>query len=148
MLKCLILLSFIGFAFGKWQFNIFEVDENGGPGEVVVDLETKIMNAGKYTSLAFELLGEHDMFKMEGTKLLTKGPLDRETKDFYNITVKTLNDYEPIEELLPQEIIIKVVDINDNSPVIDKEQTKFYVSENIETGGATAPAFHPTRRPW
>ena len=45
------------------------------------------MDAGKYTSLAFELLGEHDMFKMEGTKLLTKGPLDRETKDFYNITV-------------------------------------------------------------
>ena len=41
----------------------------------------------KYTSLTFELHGEHDMFKLEGTKLLTKGPLDRETKDFYNITV-------------------------------------------------------------
>ena len=38
MLKCLILLSFIGVAFGQWRFNIFEVDENGGPGEVVVDV--------------------------------------------------------------------------------------------------------------
>jgi len=130
MLKCLILLSFIGLALGQWQFNSFEVYENGGSDEFVTDLKTKVMAPEKYTSLTFKLFGEHDMFKLEGTKLLTKGPLDRETKDFYNITVKTLNKDQPIEELSPKPITIIVKDVNDNSPVINKEQTSFYVSEN------------------
>ena len=38
MLKCLILLSFIGHAFGQWQFNSFEVYENGGSDEFVTDV--------------------------------------------------------------------------------------------------------------
>ena len=38
MLKCLILLSFIGFAFGQWRFNSYKVYENGGPNEFVDDV--------------------------------------------------------------------------------------------------------------
>ena len=38
MLKFLILLSFICHAFGQWQFNSFEVYENGGSDEFVTDV--------------------------------------------------------------------------------------------------------------
>ena len=48
--------------------------------------------------------------------------------------VKILNNGEPIKELPQTEITIEVKDVNDNSPVINKEQTKFHVSENIKIG--------------
>ena len=45
-----------------------------------------------------------------------------------------MNGREPIEELPQTEITIEVKDVNDNSPVINKEQTEFHVSENIKIG--------------
>ena len=45
------------------------------------------MKPERYSKLTFELLGENDLFEMRGNKLFAKAPLDRETKNFYNITV-------------------------------------------------------------
>ena len=48
--------------------------------------------------------------------------------------MKTLNNGEKIEELQLKQITIEVKDVNDNSPVINKEQTKYFVSEDIKIG--------------
>ncbi|XP_060630212.2 protocadherin gamma-B1-like isoform X27 [Anolis sagrei] len=68
-------------------------------------------------------------------KLLTDGPLDRESTPEYNITITATDKGTPA---LSAETIIylKISDINDNSPAFDKLIYTAYVAENNPSGSS------------
>ena len=75
-------------------------------------MKSKIKDAWKYSGLTFELMGENDMFEMRGSELYAKGPLDRETKQFYQITVCCkYNKYLLLDYLTIKIILLYIVTI-------------------------------------
>ena len=70
----------------------------------------------------------------ESTGTLTIiGVLDRETEEEYTLTVLAVDDGTPARTTTTA-IRIQVVDINDNSPVFDRESGLVTVEENVDIG--------------
>ncbi|XP_067323822.1 protocadherin gamma-B1-like isoform X41 [Anolis sagrei] len=68
-------------------------------------------------------------------KILTEGPLDRESTPEYNITIIATDKGTP--PLSTEKIIfLKISDINDNSPSFEKSSYTAFVSENNPSGSS------------
>lgn len=57
-------------------------------------------------------------------------PLDRETTDFYNVTVQTSDGHKTALAHLP----VKVLDVNDNQPIFSKTSYSGSIDEDASSG--------------
>ncbi|XP_016848468.2 protocadherin gamma-B5 [Anolis carolinensis] len=96
--------------------------DSGENGEIVCYLTS---------SMPFKILSANNDFY----KLLTDGPLDRESTPEYNITI-TATDKGTPPLSTENTIFLKISDINDNSPTFDKLYYTAYVSENNLSGSS------------
>ncbi|XP_060630218.2 protocadherin gamma-B1-like isoform X44 [Anolis sagrei] len=96
--------------------------DSGGNGEITCYLKE---------ILPFKVVSTPNNFY----KLLTDGPLDRESTPEYNITITGTDKGTP--PLSTEKIIfLKISDINDNAPAFEKSSYASYVPENNPSGSS------------
>lgn len=59
-----------------------------------------------------------------------KAPLDRETRDTYELTVVAADNGSPGPLATTVVVIVTVADVNDNDPEFDRDHYEFHVEEN------------------
>lgn len=67
--------------------------------------------------------------------LYLRAPLDRESRDRYDITVEASDNGTPAASATTH-IVVSVLDANDNDPVFGRDAYEFVVEENLRRGAA------------
>ncbi|KAF5894859.1 protocadherin alpha-8-like, partial [Clarias magur] len=114
------------------------ISEDARPGTVVALMGVTDLDAGVNgqvvcslpDNIPFELKQSSDT---NFYSLVTKGNLDKELKSFYDIAI-TANDLGTPPQSSRKIIHVKVMDVNDNSPVFIQSPYTFYVPENNKPG--------------
>ena len=97
---------------------------------------------GNNSIQSYELIQNVDVFKLDvfkyrdgsyNLKLVLEQLLDRETMDFYSLTVVAKDGGDPIKEGVLN-IKVNIVDANDNSPIFEKDYYNVTVKESINPG--------------
>ncbi|XP_069510246.1 protocadherin gamma-B5-like isoform X9 [Ambystoma mexicanum] len=96
--------------------------DSGGNGEVLCNIQEH---------LPFKLISSSEKYY----KLVTVGPMDRETVPEYNITV-TATDKGTPPLATSRTIRLQLSDLNDNPPVFEKASYQVYVPENNSPGAS------------
>ena len=65
--------------------------------------------------------------------LVTNGPLDRETTAEYNITILASDEGVP-KRYSNKTVTVKILDVNDNPPLFDRNELSAFISENNNPG--------------
>ncbi|XP_042318155.1 protocadherin gamma-B5-like [Sceloporus undulatus] len=113
------------------------IPEDSAVGTLVALISVNDKDSGDNGEITCHLI--RDMpFKIESTnndfyKLLTDGPLDRESTPEYNITI-TATDKGTPPLSTEKTISLKISDINDNSPAFEKSSYTAFVPENNPAG--------------
>ena len=72
---------------------------------------------------------------MNSKKVVLAHPIDRETVENGELRIKVYaRDQNGLDIEEPSEIVIKINDINDNSPIFEQESYKGSISENSDPG--------------
>ncbi|XP_067323814.1 protocadherin gamma-B5-like isoform X8 [Anolis sagrei] len=124
------------------------IPEDSVPGTVIALINVKDRDSGENGKVTCSLLGDWP-FKIVTTsrnyyKLITDGPLDRERKAKYNITIiATDKGIPPLSS--NKTIGLQILDINDNCPAFEEEAYNIFVPENNPSGASifTVKAFDP-----
>ncbi|XP_067323819.1 protocadherin gamma-B1-like isoform X33 [Anolis sagrei] len=115
------------------------IPEDSATGTLVALINIKDKDSGENGEITC-YLKDILPFKVVSTtnnffKLLTDGPLDRESTPEYNITITATDKGTP--PLSTDKIIfLKISDINDNCPIFDKLSYTSYVPENNPSGSS------------
>ena len=104
-------------------------------GTNIVCLSTTDPDSMRHSEITYSIANGNvdDTFKVtaEGVVVLQK-QLDRETIEFYNLTIVAGNIGATVPQShVPAIVIINVVDVNDNSPVFQKLNYSFTVPESV-----------------
>lgn len=117
-----------------------EVSEGARPGDYVARIAVSDSDLGDIKKIDVLLQGEDGMFSLKSTDdflyvLCVDGPLDREIKDLYELTVTATDFGSPP---LSSEITFQVhiTDLNDNPPVFDQNIYEESISEDVLEGTA------------
>nr|XP_012805661.2 protocadherin beta-5 [Jaculus jaculus] len=100
-------------------FNVFDLD-SGDNGKMVCSIENDLPFLLKPTFKNFYTL-------------VTEGPLDRESRDEYNITI-TVSDMGTPRLKTEHNITVQVSDVNDNAPAFSQTSYTLLVPENNSPG--------------
>ena len=105
---------------------IFEVSENAKIGSKIGQIEASDLDSGDFGTIRFSITHEKFRIDHETGELFLRGKLDREFLDSYRFTVKVIDKGGLTST---SEIIIKVLDLNDNPPIILNREIKCSVKE-------------------
>ncbi|XP_073685625.1 protocadherin gamma-A2-like isoform X22 [Garra rufa] len=114
-----------------------QILENVEPGTEVAIINVQDKDTGDNKKV-YCTIQENVPFKLNPSiknyySIVTTGPLDRELTSHYNITLTATDGGTP--PLSSSKIIyLAVSDINDNSPVFEKQSYSAYISENNKAG--------------
>ncbi|XP_056373114.1 protocadherin gamma-B5-like isoform X49 [Hyla sarda] len=111
--------------------------EDSAPGTLVAFINVKDLDSGKYGEVNCQISDTRD-FKLVPSsnsyyKLVTAGPLDRETTSAYNITIIAEDEGSP-QMVTKKTVHITVSDMNDNPPVFGKPLYISYIPEHTPAG--------------
>lgn len=108
-----------------------ELPEDIGVGQPVVQFKATDKDG---STLTFSIIGgntENKFVVDRNTGLMSVNqPLDRETTDFYNVTVQTSDGHKTALAHLP----VKVLDVNDNQPIFSKTSYSGSIDEDASSG--------------
>ncbi|XP_039549970.1 protocadherin-23 [Pimephales promelas] len=117
-----------------------EVSEGARPGDYVARIAVSDPDLGDINKINVLLQSEDGMFSLKSTDdflyvLCVDGPLDRELKDLYKLTVTATDSGSPP---LSSEITfqVQITDLNDNPPVFDQNIYDESISEDVLEGTA------------
>ncbi|KAM9497112.1 protocadherin alpha-8-like [Clarias gariepinus] len=114
------------------------ISEDARPGTVVALMGVTDLDSGVNGQVVCSL-PENIPFELKQSSdtnfysLVTKGNLDKELKSFYDIAI-TAKDLGTPSQSSTKIIHVKVMDVNDNSPVFIQSPYTFYVPENNKPG--------------
>ncbi|XP_044133352.1 protocadherin gamma-B5-like [Bufo gargarizans] len=113
------------------------VSEDSAPGTLVALINIKDLDSGKYGEVNCKI---NDVWALKLVlssnnyyKLVTAGPLDRETTPAYNITIIAEDEGFP-PMVTRKTIFITVSDVNDNMPIFEKPTYISYIREHTLAG--------------
>ncbi|XP_042318156.1 protocadherin gamma-B1-like [Sceloporus undulatus] len=115
------------------------VPEDAVPGTVIALVNAKDKDSGENGKITCSIQGNWP-FKMLSSsnnyyKLLTDGPLDRERKPEYNITIIATDKGTPSLSS-NKTIYLQISDINDNCPAFEEGAYNVFVPENNPAGAS------------
>ncbi|XP_051755718.1 protocadherin-23 isoform X2 [Ctenopharyngodon idella] len=117
-----------------------KVSEGAKPGDYVARIAVSDPDLGDNKKIDVFLQGEDGMFSLKSTDdflyvLFVVGPLDREIKDLYELTVTATDFGSPP---LSSEITfqVQITDVNDNPPVFDQNNYEESIPEDVREGTA------------
>ncbi|XP_042319267.1 protocadherin gamma-B1-like isoform X15 [Sceloporus undulatus] len=115
------------------------IPEDSKAGTLVAFINVKDLDSGDNGGITCHLTSDMP-FKIVSTnngfyKLLTDGPLDRESSPEYNITITATDKGTPALST-EKTISLRISDINDNSPTFEKSSYTAFVSENNSAGSS------------
>lgn len=132
-------------------FLAVNISERDGLGTTVILPGATDNDVGENARLSFEVrwngsaegklefrASEHD-----GTTVLSLvmvGELDRETQDVYSVTVMAVDAGTP-PRTGSMEVVVRVSDANDNSPVFESELYEATIREDLAAGSTVAQVF-------
>ncbi|RXN06608.1 protocadherin-23 [Labeo rohita] len=115
-----------------------EVSEGARPGAYVARIAVSDPDLGDVKKIDVHLQGGEGMFSLKSTDdflyvLCVDGPLDRELKDLYELTVTAIDFGSPplSSEATFQ---VQVTDVNDNPPVFDQDIYEESIPEYVHEG--------------
>ncbi|XP_033181304.1 protocadherin alpha-4-like [Mastacembelus armatus] len=113
------------------------VKEDAETGTAIALVSVLDKDGGKNGAVKAELANEAP-FKLETNyknyySLVVNGPLDRETKAQYNVTIVATDEGTPPLSSTST-VTVQVSDVNDNPPRFSEPQFKVYVKENSPVG--------------
>ncbi|KAM4036093.1 protocadherin gamma-B5-like isoform 48-T48 [Anomaloglossus baeobatrachus] len=113
------------------------VSEDSAPGTLVALINVKDLDSGKYGEVNCQITDTTALKLVPSSnnyyKLVTAGPLDRETTSAYNITITAEDEGSP-PMVTKKTVHITVSDVNDNVPVFDKILYISYIPEHTPAG--------------
>ncbi|XP_046696302.1 cadherin-1-like [Silurus meridionalis] len=124
----------------KWKIPPINIPENDR-GPFPKQLVQIISDYGKETQMIYRITGEGadqppvGLFTIDKNtgQLYVSKPLDREQKDIYKLQAHAWSNADGIKE--PSiEIIVKVIDLNDNSPAFTQDVFPGFVPETAKIG--------------
>ena len=115
------------------EFYNLSYPEDAKVGSVLVNLSASDKDSDKFAKLRYDIRtgNSHGLFLVDhatGAIELAKS-LDRETKDFHSLTV-TVEDGGGRTSTNFATVNLKVLDVNDEAPVFEKQQYNFNITEN------------------
>ncbi|KAL0203755.1 hypothetical protein M9458_001773, partial [Cirrhinus mrigala] len=117
-----------------------EVSEGAKPGDYVARIAVSDPDLGDVKRMDVHLQGGDGVFSLKSTDdflyvLCVDGPLDREIKDLYELTVTAIDFGSPplSSEATFQ---VQVTDVNDNPPVFDQDIYEESIPEDVREGTA------------
>ena len=116
--------------------NETSVPENTAINTVITVIKAVDKDEGRNSYLEYSLPDSAaGMFTLGGADglLRVNGKLDREAKANYTLKVKAKDRGEP-SRYTEMELLVKVLDENDNSPVFNPKQYSAFVPENASIG--------------
>ncbi|XP_038652230.1 protocadherin-10-like [Scyliorhinus canicula] len=115
------------------------VPEDAVPGSVIAAIRVTDLDSGENGQVKCEVSGDVPFklqrFLTNNYKLVTRGPLDRETAELYNISISAWDGGAP-PLFTSRTILVSVADINDNAPRFAESSYKVYLLENNTPGGS------------
>uniref|UniRef100_A0A673FKM9 Protocadherin-16 n=1 Tax=Sinocyclocheilus rhinocerous TaxID=307959 RepID=A0A673FKM9_9TELE len=117
-----------------------EVSEGARPGDYVARIAVSDPDLGDVKKIDVHLQGGDGMFSLKSTDdflyvLCVDGPLDREVKDVYELTV-TARDFGSPPLSSKTTFQVQVTDLNDNPPVFDQNIYEESIPEDVREGTA------------
>ncbi|XP_051560919.1 protocadherin-23 [Myxocyprinus asiaticus] len=117
-----------------------EVSEGAGLGEYVARIAVSDPDLGEFRKIDVLLQGGDGMFTLKSTDdflyvLCVDGPLDREVKDTYDLTV-IASDFGSPPLRSEATFQVKVTDVNDNPPIFDQNNYEERIPEDVHEGTA------------
>uniref|UniRef100_A0A8C1VX50 Protocadherin-16 n=1 Tax=Cyprinus carpio TaxID=7962 RepID=A0A8C1VX50_CYPCA len=117
-----------------------EVSEGARPGDYVARIAVSDPDLGDVKKIDVHLQGGDGMFSLKSTDdflyvLCVDGPLDREVKDVYELTV-TARDFGSPPLSSKTTFQVQVTDVNDNPPVFDQNIYEESIPEDVHEGTA------------
>ncbi|XP_040296659.1 protocadherin gamma-B2-like [Bufo bufo] len=113
------------------------IPEDSTPGTLVALINVKDLDSGKYGEVNCQITDIKALKLVPSSnnyyKLITVGPLDRETTPAYNITIIAEDEGSP-PMLTKKTIHITISDVNDNAPVFEKPLYINYIAEHTPAG--------------
>ncbi|XP_019635319.1 PREDICTED: cadherin-23-like [Branchiostoma belcheri] len=122
----------------SYQYNV-SVQENVGGGTTVTQVQAMDIDAGDNGFLSYYIINgnEDSMFRMDrlsGDITTRPNSPDRETKDFYNMTVLVEDEGSPQLQAYTQ-VFIYILDENDNAPVFEFPTYSYTLREGEGSAG-------------
>lgn len=116
--------------------NETSVMENTAIGTVVTVIKAVDKDEGRNSYLEYSLSesigGMFTLGNADGI-LRVNGKLDRETKANYTLKVRTKDRGEPPRQT-EMDLLVRILDENDNSPVFNPKQYSAFIPENTSIG--------------
>ncbi|KAI8521682.1 Cadherin-23 [Branchiostoma belcheri] len=122
----------------SYRYNV-SVQENVGGGTTVTQVQAMDIDAGDNGFLSYYIINgnEDSMFRMDrlsGDITTRPNSPDRETKDFYNMTVLVEDEGSPQLQAYTQ-VFIYILDENDNAPVFEFPTYSYTLREGEGSAG-------------
>ena len=109
------------------------IPENQGLGKTIVNVNAT--DKDPFGGLTYSLHSPNNMFMVDPAsgKISAVSELDRETTEYYNLTVRATDGDSPA--LSDTAVVeIRITDINDNRPIFNSSQADISVLENSPVG--------------
>ena len=121
--------------FMKSAFSFF-FPENTRNGTPVVTLNATDQDSGNYGLVTYVLETETEDFSLDPTSgvLVVSRELDRETKEFYDLTVRAVDGDEnrPLSSFA--NVRVRILDVNDVAPIFTSKEYFVKAREDLPTG--------------
>ncbi|XP_044133350.1 LOW QUALITY PROTEIN: protocadherin gamma-B5-like [Bufo gargarizans] len=113
------------------------IPENSALGTLIALINVKDLDSGKYGEVNCQIINIKPLKLVPSSnnyyKLITIGPLDRETTPEYNLTIIAEDEGSP-PMVTKKTVHITVSDMNDNAPVFGKSLYTSYILEDTPAG--------------
>ncbi|XP_072526719.1 protocadherin-23 [Salminus brasiliensis] len=115
-----------------------EVSEGAGYGDYVARIAISDPDLGEIKKVSVFLEGGDKKFTLKATDeflyaLCVDGPLDREQKDLYELTI-VASDFGSPPLRSERTFLLQVTDVNDNPPTFEKKAYEVSVTEDLPIG--------------
>ncbi|KAL7855856.1 hypothetical protein AOLI_G00194600 [Acnodon oligacanthus] len=117
-----------------------EVSEGAGYGEYVARIAVSDPDLGEVKKVSVFLEGGEGKFTLKATDeflyaLCVDGPLDREQKDIYELTV-VASDFGSPPLRSERTFLLQITDVNDNPPSFEQKAYEVSMSEDLPVGSS------------
>ncbi|KAL7675418.1 hypothetical protein ACOME3_001678 [Neoechinorhynchus agilis] len=123
------------------SFYEFEISENNRVNEIVGHLAVSDADSGRNGAVSLDLLNHTDLFVIKGTTLYAIQRLDREKSREYLMDVEARDHGSPNQLSSRASVKVSVLDMNDNSPLLNETNYVIAVEENNLYEGRTIKLF-------
>ncbi|XP_028399940.1 protocadherin Fat 4-like isoform X2 [Dendronephthya gigantea] len=112
-----------------------EVAENSANGTSVLNVSASDLDSGAYGQITFSLITTSVPFSVDQNtgEILIAGSLDREAKDYYDLTIEAKDGGQPSLSNYVH-VIVNITDVNDEAPMFLQSSYTINIDENTKIG--------------